>query len=93
MPRGAFASSGIGSTTAGCGRRNGNDAGSTPMTSAGLPSIDQRLADDVVGAAEAALPVAVGQDHAQRRAGRVVFRAEGPSEQRAARAAAAASTR
>ena len=37
--RGALASSGIGSTISGRVRRNVNDAGSTPMTSAGLPSI------------------------------------------------------
>ena len=93
MPRGALASSGSGSTMRGRVRRNVNDAGSTPITSAGRAIDHERLADDVLGAAEAALPIAIGQDHAQRTARRIVFGAEDPAERRAARAAAAASMR
>ena len=41
---------------------------------------DQLLADDVVRAPETALPVAMGQHHSPRRAGRIVFGAEGATE-------------
>ena len=82
MPRGASTSSGIGSTIAGRVRRNVNDAGSTPMTSAGLPSMTSGWPMTFVGAAESALPVAVGQDHPPRRAGRIVLVAEGATENR-----------
>ena len=74
IPRNAVAASScIGSNKAGSDRRNLNDAGSTPMMTPAVPSILQRLADHVLGATEAALPVAVGQDHPQRAAWRGVF--------------------
>ena len=45
------------------------------------PAIDhERLADDVLGATEPALPVAMRQNHPQRIAWRIVFGAEDPAD-------------
>ena len=52
-------SSRIGSSKAGLLRRNLNEAGSTPMISAGVPSTSSGLTYDVLGAAELSLPVAI----------------------------------
>jgi hypothetical protein len=48
-----------------------------------MPAVDhERLADDVLGAAEAALPIPIGQDHSQRITRRVVLDAEGAADDR-----------
>ena len=54
------------------------------------PAIDhERLADDVLGTTEPALPIAIGQNHPQRIARRIVFGTEEPTDRRVGRAAEA----